>query len=239
MEQRSLLPDRTNQRDAGGLTRALIRARLARPRIRGDRGDVATAMKLMAEGQLRPHDTARYGTPSSTGIPYDRATVKRVPAAVLVPLIESPDGFDVLLTLRPSDMKKHPGQVAFPGGRMEPSDQDAVACALREAEEEVGLPQHDVEVLGALDPYLTITGYDVTPVVGAIMGPVTPKPDPKEVSDVFNVPLAFLLDPANHQRVERDFNGLRRAYYAMPYNNRYIWGATAGMILNLHELLAP
>lgn len=245
MEQRSILSDRTDQRGLSGLTREVIRARLARPRLVSDRGDVATAMQLMAEGALKPHDTERYGAPRSTGIPYDQgaggvnAKMKRVPAAVLVPLIEIDGEFDVLLTMRPVDMKKHPGQVAFPGGRMEPEDKDAIACALREAEEEVGLPHTDVEVLGALDPYLTITGYEVTPVVGALRGPFTAKPDPKEVADVFNVPLSFLLDPVNHQRVERDFNGLRRAYYAMPYDNRYIWGATAGMILNFYELLAP
>jgi len=245
MEQRAILSNWADQRGASGLTREVIRARLARPRLSRDRGDVATAMQLMAEGALKPHDTDRYGTPLSTGIPYDRgaggvnASIKRVRAAVLVPLIERDDTFDVLLTMRPTDMKRHPGQVAFPGGRMEPEDRDAVACALREAEEEVGLSRAEVEVLGALDPYLTITGYEVTPVVGALKGPVMPIPDPKEVADVFNVPLSFLLDPANHQRVERDFNGLRRAYYAMPYDNRYIWGATAGMILNFYELLAP
>ena len=92
-------------------------------------------------------------------------------------------------------------------------------------------------MLGRLDPYLTITGFEVTPIVGAIAGPVVPRPDPYEVADVFEVPLAFLLDPANHQRVERDFKGQRRAYYAMPYGDRYIWGATAGMILNLYDIL--
>lgn len=244
MEQRSLLSDRPDQRGAG-LTRADIRARLSRTRQRRDRGDVATAMQLMAEGKLQPHDNVTFGALPSSGIPYDRgagginAQVKRVPAAVLVPLIERDGAFDVLLTLRPTGMKKHAGQVAFPGGRMEPGDRDAIACALREAEEEVGLPGAGVEILGTLDPYLTITGYEVTPVVGAVAGPVTFKPDPVEVADVFEVPLAFLLDPANHRRVERDFNGMRRAYYAMPYGERYIWGATAGMILNFYELLAP
>lgn len=223
------------------LNRALIRDRLARPRPPKDHGDVATAMRLMAADDLSAYDADRFGPLPSSGIPYDAAAparIKKVPAAVLVPLIERQGGFDVLLTMRPQAMKKHAGQVAFPGGRREDGDVDLIACALREAEEEVGLDRSSVEVLGHLDPYLTITGYEVLPVVGAIQGPVMPRPDPAEVADVFEVPLDFLLDPANHRREQRIYNGLRRAYYAVPFGERYIWGATAGMILNFYDILS-
>ncbi|MBL8642999.1 MAG: CoA pyrophosphatase [Rhodospirillaceae bacterium] len=201
-------------------------------------------MALMNEGKLEPHDFAAYGQVPSTGIPYAQGAgapgvkIKRKPAAVLVPLIETAHGFSVLLTKRTPDLKEHSGQIAFPGGRMEPTDESAAACALRETEEETGLPRSVVEVLGALDPYLTITGYEVTPVVGAVTPPFTLKPDPVEVAETFEVPLDFLMNPANHHRVEREYKGLTRAYYAMPYGQKYIWGATAGMILNLFEVLA-
>jgi 8-oxo-dGTP pyrophosphatase MutT (NUDIX family) len=226
------------------LSRSAIKAQFDRPRPTRPRGDVATAMALMAHGQLQPYDSAVFGPLPTTGIAYNQgagapgARVKLTPAAVLVPLIERPEGFGVLLTTRTSDLKRHAGQVAFPGGRREPDDADMIACALRETEEEVGLPRASVEVLGLLDPYLTITGYEVTPVVGVLMPPLSVTPDPIEVADVFEVPLAFLMDPANHRREQRDYKGLTRAYYAMVYEQRYIWGATAGMILNLFEVLS-
>ncbi|MCB2108960.1 MAG: CoA pyrophosphatase [Rhodobacteraceae bacterium] len=248
MEQRSLLSDRTDQRPGfAGLTRAEIAARLARPRDAGARGDVATAHALLGRTDLERFDQDKFGPLPSSGIPYESGAgapgikLKRTPAAVLVPLIERQGaaiGFDVVLTLRPSAMTRHAGQVAFPGGRMDAGDADVAACALREAEEEIGLARTRVEVLGQLDPYLTITGFEVTPVVGAVTGPVSLSPDSREVADVFDVPLEFLLDPANHQRVQRDFNGIKRAYYAVPYQDRYIWGATAGMILNMYEILS-
>jgi 8-oxo-dGTP pyrophosphatase MutT (NUDIX family) len=227
-----------------GLTRAAIRERLGRPRESRLRGDVAIAMELMRQGQLEPHDFGTFGQVPSTGIPYSEGAgapgvkLKRKPAAVLVPLIEMPVGYSVLLTKRTSDLKQHAGQIAFPGGRMEETDADPVACALRETEEETGLPPAAVEILGTLDPYLTITGYEVTPVVGVITPPFTLKPDPIEVAETFEVPLSFLMDPANHHRVEREYKGLTRAYYAMPFGQKYIWGATAGMILNFYEVLS-
>src|SRR5262249_7344938 len=153
-----------------------------------------------------------FGAVPSSGIPYERGagaagvTVKTIPAAVLVPLIEHADGYTVLLTQRTGTLKKHAGQVAFPGGRMEPGDGDAEACALREAQEETGLAPAQVEILGRLPTYLTITGFEVTPVVGAVTPPLTLVPDPEEVAAAFEVPLAFFLDAANHQRVSRDFN---------------------------------
>lgn len=221
------------------LTRATIRARLAESRRARAHGDVATARSLMAEGDLEAFAGEGFGPVPSSGIPYDRVIAKTTLAAVLVPLIEHADGYTVLLTQRTASLQKHAGQVAFPGGRMEPTDADAVACALREAHEETGLDPAQVEILGRLPTYLTITGFEVTPVVGAVTPPLRLTPDPVEVAAAFEVPLAFFLDAANHQRVSRDLNGVKRAYYAMPYGDRYIWGATAGMLLNLYEALVP
>jgi hypothetical protein len=154
MEQRAILSSRQDLTTIEALTRNDIRARLERPRLPKPRGDVATAMALMAQGALEPHNFDQYGQVPSTGIPYTQGAgapgvkVKCKPAAVLVPLIESSNGFSVLLTKRTRDLKQHAGQVAFPGGRMEPEDADAVSCALRETEEETGLPRQAVEVLG-------------------------------------------------------------------------------------------
>jgi 8-oxo-dGTP pyrophosphatase MutT (NUDIX family) len=227
-------------------TRAAIRARLAGERQSLPRGDVNTAMRLSDADNLTPYDAARFGPvtfssvlpaqmPGAPGI-----TTPRIPAAVLVPLVEYGDGFKILLTQRMADLKSHAGQISFPGGRIEPSDRDVEHGALREAEEEIGLPSSQVEILGRLDPYITVSGFEVMPVVGAITPPLSLKRDPIEVADIFEVPLSFFLDPANHQRHSRMANGVTRAYYAMPYGDRYIWGATAGMLLNLYEvLMAP
>ena len=153
------------------------------------------------------------------------------PAAVLVPLINREDGLTVLFTERSRDLPDHPGQISFPGGRVEPGDADTGIAALREAEEEVGLKRERVTLLGRLEPYETVTGYRVTPVVGWVEPPFEIRADPVEVADVFEVPLAFLLEPANHQRHFRMVGNTRRDYYAIPYGDRYIWGATAAMLL--------
>jgi 8-oxo-dGTP pyrophosphatase MutT (NUDIX family) len=153
------------------------------------------------------------------------------PAAVLVPLINRDDGLTVLFTERSLDLPDHPGQISFPGGRIEREDSDAGVAALREAHEEVGLPRERVTLLGRLAEYETVTGYRVTPVVGWVEPPFDVKPDPIEVADVFEVPLAFLLEPANQQRHFRMIGERRRDYYAIPYGERYIWGATAAMLL--------
>ncbi|MFA7430829.1 MAG: CoA pyrophosphatase, partial [Rhodospirillaceae bacterium] len=129
------------------------------------------------------------------------------------------------------------GQVSFPGGRLEDDDHGPIACALREAEEETGLPPECVDVLGFLDDYVTVTGFRVVPVVGLVAPPFALRPDPFEVAEVFEVPLAFLVDPANHQRVDRVIEGRSRPFYAMPYGRHYIWGATAGMLINLSRVL--
>lgn len=159
------------------------------------------------------------------------------PAALLIALLPAEDGPRILLTRRTDHLKDHAGQIAFPGGRIEPEDPDPVAAALREAEEEIGLDPRRVEVLGQIARYRTRTGFSIHPVVGWVEPPATFRPDPFEVAEVFDVPLAYVLDPANHRRdaIERD--GRRREFWVVPWQNRYIWGATAGILVNLARLV--
>ncbi len=165
------------------------------------------------------------------------ARAEPVPAAVLIPLVLRPEGLTILLTMRTDHLSSHAGQVSFPGGRSEAYDASAIATALRETEEEVGLARSHVEVLGQLPDYLTGTGYRVTPVVGLVTPPFELRADPSEVAEIFEVPLAFLMDGLNHQRLSVELPGGRRSFYAMPYERFYIWGATAGMLRNLFHLL--
>ncbi len=158
-------------------------------------------------------------------------------AAVLVPLIDRTDGMTVLLTHRTTHLANHAGQVSFPGGRVDGGDVDLEDTALRETQEEIGLDPTHVRIIGRLDIYLTRTGFAVTPVVGLIEPPFELAPDPFEVAEVFEVPLSFLLDPANHRLCSCEFEGTTRFFYAMPYGRHYIWGATAGMLMNLYEFL--
>ncbi|HKS88629.1 MAG TPA: CoA pyrophosphatase [Stellaceae bacterium] len=160
------------------------------------------------------------------------------PAAVLVPLIDHADGMSVLLTQRTAHLSAHAGQISFPGGRIEEDDADAVAAALRETEEEVGLPQARVSVIGRLDTYVTGTGFEITPIVGILAPPLPLAIDPFEVAEAFEVPLAYILDRSNHQRVERRSAGMLRSFFVLPYQGRNIWGATAGILVNLAEVLA-
>jgi len=162
-----------------------------------------------------------------------------IPAAVLVGLVERPDGIGVLFTKRTPHLYDHAGQISFPGGRIDATDADAVAAALREAEEEVGLPIAHVEMIGRLDTYVTRTGFEVTPCVGFVRPPELYRPDPFEVAEVFEVPLRFFRDPLNRKLESRTFQGRQRFFYAYPWGDYYIWGATAGMLNNLIEVLGP
>jgi 8-oxo-dGTP pyrophosphatase MutT (NUDIX family) len=157
-------------------------------------------------------------------------------AAVLVPIVMRSE-LTVLLTERTAHLATHAGQIAFPGGKVDATDPDPVHTALREAEEEIGLARTLVEPIGFLDAYRTGTGFLVTPVVALIKPDFELTLEPGEVAAAFEVPLAFLMDPANHKRHSREWRGRQRHYYAMPFGDRYIWGATAGMLKNLHERL--
>ena len=168
----------------------------------------------------------------------ERQAVAVTAAAVLVPIVQHFEGLSVIFTKRTSHLKAHSGQVSFPGGRAEPHDPTPEFTALREAQEEIGLAMEGVEVLARLPDYLTRTGFRVTPVVGLLTPPLELKPDPNEVEDVFEVPLAFLLDPVNHLRESREIQGRKVGYYVMRYGERMIWGATAGMVVNLYRHLA-
>ncbi|MEM6662653.1 MAG: CoA pyrophosphatase [Pseudomonadota bacterium] len=163
---------------------------------------------------------------------------KERPAAVLCGLRPAADGLRVVLTQRAAHLNHHAGQVAFPGGKVDPDDLTDHHTALREAEEEIGLPRAGVEIIGTLDAYLTSTGFRVTPVVGVIAPDWTPVPDPGEVEEVFEPPLDFLMNPANRVRHHHDRLGYRRYFYAMPWEGRYIWGATAGMLKGLSDRIA-
>jgi 8-oxo-dGTP pyrophosphatase MutT (NUDIX family) len=162
-----------------------------------------------------------------------------IPAAVLVPLVERPEGLAVLLTQRATQLRNHAGQISFPGGRIEPSDADPKAAALREAHEEIGLDARFVSVIGYLTDHVLFSGFRVTPVVAFVQPGFELLLDAKEVQDTFEVPLSFVFDPANH-RVRRRRFGFGEAELELcdiPYGERNIWGATAGMLLNLYNVL--
>jgi len=159
-------------------------------------------------------------------------------ASVLVPIVAHADAPTVLFTQRTAHLKNHSGQISFPGGRAETGDASPEHTALRETWEEIGLAAERIEVLGRLPDYHTRTGYRVTPVVGIVIPPFDLAPDDNEVAEVFEVPLAFLLDQNNLQRHSREFEGEQRYFFAIPFEHRYIWGATAGMLVNLQRHLA-
>ncbi len=160
-----------------------------------------------------------------------------IPAAVLVPVVNRPRGPTLMFTQRTSHLNDHAGQISFPGGRVEKGDADRESTALREAEEETGLDRRRIEIIGRLPDYDIMTGFRVTPVVGWVEPPLKLRPDPFEVEEIFEVPLDFFLNPANHLAHSREVNGRRRHYYAMPYEGYYIWGATAGMVRMLYQAL--
>jgi 8-oxo-dGTP pyrophosphatase MutT (NUDIX family) len=158
------------------------------------------------------------------------------PAAVLVAVVDRRDP-TVILTERPMTMRKHPGQISFPGGRIDPDDEGPVAAALREAEEEICLPRHAVEVIGTADLYRTVTGFEITPVVGVVPPDLDLRPQPGEVASLFEAPLHFLLDPARQLIRTAEWQGRERRYYEIEWEGRRIWGATAAMIVNLARRL--
>jgi 8-oxo-dGTP pyrophosphatase MutT (NUDIX family) len=159
-----------------------------------------------------------------------------VPAVVLVPIVlHTAPG--ILLTVRTDSLSTHAGQVSFPGGRIERGDADPIAAALRETEEEIGLPPNLVEVIGVLPEHLTGTGYRITPVLGLVQPPPALRPDPREVAHVFELPLSVLLDEAAPRRERREFRGRMREYWVVPHPEQYIWGATAAILVNLGRML--
>ncbi|MDR0576106.1 MAG: CoA pyrophosphatase [Candidatus Accumulibacter sp.] len=156
-----------------------------------------------------------------------------IAAAVLFPIVLRENAPTVLLTQRTEHLRDHPGQISFPGGRVEADDASPVATALREAREEVGLDPRRVEIAGFLPEYRTATGYRIIPVVGFLTPPLALRSDPSEVAEIFEAPLSFLLDPANRRRHTREYQGRTRRFFAVPYGRHFIWGATAGIIVSL------
>ncbi|MEM7568831.1 MAG: CoA pyrophosphatase [Pseudomonadota bacterium] len=158
-------------------------------------------------------------------------------AAVLVPLVQRRDGLSVILTKRASALRKHAGQVAFPGGRQDREDRDSTHTALREAHEEIGLPPEQVDILGSLSRYRTGTGFAITPIVGVVPEHFSAVPEPGEVEEVFEADFQALMDPANHKIESAVWKGKRRDYYVLPHERHYIWGATAGILVGLSQLI--
>ncbi len=192
-------------------------------------------------GRLRRHFAAGRGVPPAIAGDPGAATGGPAlkPASVLIPIVLRSAELTVLFTRRTQHLRSHSGQVSFPGGRAEAHDASPEATALRETHEEIGLDRERIEVLGRLADYPTRTGYRVAPVVALVTPPFELRLDAHEVEEVFEVPLSFLLDPANHQRHSRWFQGSQVQYVAMPYHQHYIWGATAAMLVNLYrDLLA-
>ena len=198
------------------------------------------ARTLQAQALVQRFASAHVWTPELLAEPRfsQRAFVH---ASVLVPLVMRDSGLTVLLTERTTHLSNHSGQVAFPGGKADPEDADAIDTALREAEEEIGLERRFVQVLGTMPIYTTGSAFLVTPVVALVEAALTVTPNPHEVADVFEVPLSFLMDPANHQRHAVEWAGSRREWLSMPYTDgateRFIWGATAGMLRHLYDFL--
>ncbi len=203
----------------------------------GDEGTLDAAR--LDAGWLR----ARFAAPPEwQPEPVDQAQLRHpraTPASVLIALVLRPEGLSLLLTQRTAHLTDHGGQISFPGGRAEDEDSSPIETALRETEEEIGLDRRHIDIIGILPDYVTGTGYIVTPVVALVTPPFALTPDANEVAEIFEVPLAFLMDGGNHQRLSFEFPaGVgRRSFYAMPYERFYIWGATAGMLRNLFHFL--
>ncbi|KQV78640.1 DNA mismatch repair protein MutT [Massilia sp. Root351] len=200
-------------------------------------GEPAVPAERLAPDWLRARFAAPpLWTPEGDETPFaPQASAKA--AAVLVPLVQRAEGLRLLLTQRTDHLSSHAGQISFPGGRAEEYDASPADTALREAEEEIGLDRRHAEIIGTLPVYYTGTNYSVTPVVALLHPPFELRADPGEVAEIFEVPLAFLMDGLNHQRLSAELASGRRSFYAMPYQRYYIWGATAGMLRNLFHFL--
>lgn len=179
-----------------------------------------------AEDKLLAHDKRN---------PWIRGDRPLTPAAVLVSMVDRPDGITLLMTKRTDHLDKHPGQVAFPGGRVDDTDRDAEHTALRETEEEIGIKPEQVKIIGKLDDYIVGTGFLVTPVIGIIQPPFDLDPHDHEVAEIFEAPLDYLIDPANFEIHQREFYGSMMSFFAVTWNEFFIWGATAGMLRVLSE----
>ncbi len=223
------------------MTQGISDVREATPKVAATLLGADRAMLERLRARLDPADAV--SSPQAIFSDYDLnggrpgAVATLRPAAVLAVLAPRADGLAVILTRRADHLSRHAGQVAFPGGRIDPGDHGPAAAALREAYEEIGLPPERVELLGGFDAYETVTGYCVAPFVGLAPADFTPRPDPAEVAEVFEAPLRFLLDPANIRCEGRVWRGATRRYYAIEFEGRRIWGATAGMIAALRRRL--
>ncbi|NJM36102.1 MAG: CoA pyrophosphatase [Rhodomicrobium sp.] len=197
------------------------------------------ALPLGEAGQLGNGEWVKRGdhdlNPDLADVPLPPGGLR--PAAVLIGVIDREPGATVILTLRAASLNAHAGQIAFPGGRLDERDASLVETALREAQEEIGLPQTRVTPIGLLEPYRTRTGYRIVPVLSLVSEDIVLSADDREVADVFEVPLEFLMSAGNHQRHSMEWQGVRRHFYAMPYGDRYIWGATAGILRAMYERL--
>ena len=220
MEQRDIFPA-----GQSGLNAAEVERCLAKGVTPGRRSSESSDGRPRGDHDLNPE--------------FYEPSRELIRAAVLVPIVVREGGLTLLLTQRTDHLYDHAGQVSFPGGRIDAEDSGPEAAALRETEEETGLPRDRVRLIGRLDTYLIRTGFEVTPVVGLVTPPFDLAPDSFEVAEVFEVPLDFFLDPNNCERHSRLFEGKDRHFYAFPYGDYYIWGATAGILINLAEVLSP
>ncbi len=194
--------------------------------------------KEISEDAYNPSDIRNGDHVLNTDISDAPRLVENIrPAAVLVPIVKYRQELNILLTLRSDHLPSHAGQVAFPGGKVEQNDITPVDTALRETEEEVGIDRSHVEILGSLDSYQTASGFRILPIVGMINEGYSYKIDTNEVADIFEVPLDFLMSPDNHKKESMVWKNKERFFYSMPWQDRYIWGATAGIIRNLYERL--
>lgn len=202
-------------------------------------GQIQKALAVPRENILQrkgDHDIDLPGT-RSRAMAYAKGTLEPRSAAVLIGLVARDNGLQVILTRRTEHLTDHAGQISFPGGRQEPQDQTPEATALRETFEEIGLENSHIHLAGRITDYYTVTGYRITPVVGFIQPPFSLLPDENEVAEIFEVPLDFILDRKNQKLQTVTYNGEKRRYFAIPYENYYIWGATAGMLINFSEIL--